>query len=247
MASNQFNNNNNNGNSKHCAFCRRNKEPEETYKSHQLRKDGLVVCPQLFKHRCELCGATGNNAHTRSYCPLAQNFRRQCQLTKEEDESINNCMPEHAPSDLFKLEPPMFSNMAKVTNTKYNSAGKVRFSHRDQHNHQSGSRPRFANNRNNNDWNQLNHHNQQNRSNLNIAMTTSHQFMMPFQAQASTSWSSSSSSNNLNPYWSSPLTSDPMFSNQQFNQQQQQQQPFRRAQTQSRVQRNDRNFAGDSI
>lgn len=245
MASNlSSNNNSSSGNSKHCAFCRRNKEPEETYKSHQLRKDGLVVCPQLFKHRCELCGATGNNAHTRSYCPLAQNFRRQCQLTKEEDESVNNCMPEHASSDLFKLEPPMFSNMAKVTNTKYNSAGKVRFSYREQHNHQSGSRPRFSNynNRNNNDWNQINHH-QQNRNNLNLAATTSHQFMTPFQAQAFTPSSSSSSLNAINPYWPSSLTADPTISNQLFNQQQ----PFRRAQTQSRIQRNDRNFAGDSI
>ncbi|XP_077551890.1 nanos homolog 2-like [Haemaphysalis longicornis] len=29
-----------------------------------------VVCPILRKHRCEICGATGNNSHTRSYCPM---------------------------------------------------------------------------------------------------------------------------------------------------------------------------------
>lgn len=60
-----------------CGFCRRNKEPEHIYNSHQLKDDqGQVICPQLYKYICELCGATGANAHTRSYCPTAGNLRK---------------------------------------------------------------------------------------------------------------------------------------------------------------------------
>lgn len=116
----------------HCAFCKRNKEPEAIYKSHLLKDDaGLVTCPQLSKYRCELCGATGRFAHTRSYCPLANNFRRQCQQTEQEDISQNTDEP--STQDLIKVEPGMFRNMSKVTNSRYNSAGRLRSQYRDQH------------------------------------------------------------------------------------------------------------------
>lgn len=53
-----------------CKFCKENGEPIEQYTSHRLRdNEGLVTCPVLRSYNCELCGATGDNAHTRSYCP----------------------------------------------------------------------------------------------------------------------------------------------------------------------------------
>jgi hypothetical protein len=53
-----------------CALCRKNGEPVEVYKSHCVKSpDGKVTCPILRKHICDLCGATGDYAHTRSHCP----------------------------------------------------------------------------------------------------------------------------------------------------------------------------------
>jgi hypothetical protein len=60
---------------KMCAFCKRNGETSTVYTSHNLRERGKVTCPILWKHSCELCGATGDKAHTRSYCLLAASQR----------------------------------------------------------------------------------------------------------------------------------------------------------------------------
>lgn len=54
-----------------CQFCKNNGERESCYRSHPLKDDvtGLVTCPVLRKHVCDICGKTGDEAHTRRYCP----------------------------------------------------------------------------------------------------------------------------------------------------------------------------------
>lgn len=57
---------------KECAFCKENGERFELYTSHSLRRGRRVECPILRGHVCEICGATGDRAHTRSYCPMKE-------------------------------------------------------------------------------------------------------------------------------------------------------------------------------
>ncbi|KAM7294827.1 nanos homolog 2 [Ixodes scapularis] len=54
-----------------CAFCKKNGERRSFARTHVLKDKftGHVVCPILRKYKCEMCGATGDNSHTRSYCP----------------------------------------------------------------------------------------------------------------------------------------------------------------------------------
>jgi len=59
-----------------CNFCKTNGERSEVYQSHNTGPPGSVTCPNLFKHKCEICGATGRNAHTRGYCPQRENNDR---------------------------------------------------------------------------------------------------------------------------------------------------------------------------
>ncbi|XP_046915952.2 nanos homolog 2 [Dermatophagoides farinae] len=85
-----------------CNFCRENGEPFQIWSSHYLRdQNGKLQCPILRSHSCEFCGATGDHAHTRSYCPY-----------------------KHNPLVTDVLGQEHFYNMVDLKRDEYNSAGK---------------------------------------------------------------------------------------------------------------------------
>jgi hypothetical protein len=59
------------GGGQRCSFCAKNGETEAVVASHKLYNSdtNVVQCPILRAYRCEACNATGDFAHTRSYCP----------------------------------------------------------------------------------------------------------------------------------------------------------------------------------
>ena len=61
-----------------CGFCKKNGEPASIYTSHRLHGErGRVSCPYLRELVCEVCGATGDTAHTRTYCPSLKTRKDQ--------------------------------------------------------------------------------------------------------------------------------------------------------------------------
>jgi len=62
-----------------CKFCKNNGESPDSYRSHVLRNPGTgqLICPVLREHKCEVCGATGDDAHTKSYCPQAKREQKK--------------------------------------------------------------------------------------------------------------------------------------------------------------------------
>lgn len=114
-----------------CAFCKRNGESVQRFMDHNLKdSSGKVCCPRLRAHVCErkyclmfcwfllidytlVCGATGDEAHTRSYCPMAA-MARTDPFFKEMFDPIGG-------NPAFS-----FHNMVALKKTRVNSAGKVR-------------------------------------------------------------------------------------------------------------------------
>ena len=71
------------GRAKMCTFCKTNGEKEEIYTSHSLKDSAdKITCPILMRYACPVCGATGEQTHTKKYCPVLQKKIRMDMLKK---------------------------------------------------------------------------------------------------------------------------------------------------------------------
>ncbi|RVE49945.1 hypothetical protein evm_005413 [Chilo suppressalis] len=57
-----------------CTFCRKNGETPLVFMTHTVKETvgnkNIVTCPILRSHVCATCGASGDDAHTITYCPV---------------------------------------------------------------------------------------------------------------------------------------------------------------------------------
>ncbi|CAB3411283.1 unnamed protein product [Caenorhabditis bovis] len=61
-----------------CYKCLSEKKPKSVYESHTIRKpNGACWCPSLRAQVCEICGATGDNAHPNIMCPEKKTAEKQ--------------------------------------------------------------------------------------------------------------------------------------------------------------------------
>ena len=73
----------NGGRAKSCTFCKTNGEREEIYTSHSLKDaNDRITCPILALYSCPICGASGEQTHTKKYCPVLQKNIRNEMLNK---------------------------------------------------------------------------------------------------------------------------------------------------------------------
>lgn len=106
-----------------CGFCKRNREPSQVYLSHKLKDEsGKVTCPQLSRHICELCGATGPEAHTRSYCPQVVRLREQ---QKARERERKNSVNSSTSSGLSGASEPRRGPQAGLAHNNNNSTSKA--------------------------------------------------------------------------------------------------------------------------
>ena len=71
------------GRVKLCTFCKTNGESEAIYTSHSLKdSNDKITCPILMRYACPVCGATGEQTHTKKYCPVLQKKLRHEMLKK---------------------------------------------------------------------------------------------------------------------------------------------------------------------
>ena len=60
-----------------CSFCKNNGEPKSIYLSHSIKdSNGKITCPLLKIYKCPICGESGANAHTITYCKKYKLARR---------------------------------------------------------------------------------------------------------------------------------------------------------------------------
>jgi hypothetical protein len=61
----------------YCKVCFDAKKDEKTYKSHNVKLNGIVVCPTLLNNICKYCNKKG---HTLTYCETLKKKQQNCDV-----------------------------------------------------------------------------------------------------------------------------------------------------------------------